>query len=443
MYPMPAGMAQVIQDTHQVRTYAVIYERPWPVRSASQAAASPWGWVGTQVGPALPVETGTVTIDNTGVQRRRASLTIAPTSGVLPTSVYSSLTPFRNMVLLYYAVGTEANPLPPFGSGPSEYSQAPPPGSYQLGIFVLTDVDVDLENSGDVKLSLELQDLSQDISRRVLLKPYVTANGIYMTDAIKELLYFANSQGLQAIPWFQAEPNYALTSGGQGPDVLYAAGYTWDEGQDPWQAAQQMAEACGMQLYYAPTGQTMLTYIPNPASTTVCWAYGSGLVPPPGPSAPGVGGIYPMLTSVKRTFSQSQVFNYVEYVVEGANANPSPDLLYVGTSFLAQLGDTDPNSPTNINGPYGIAGDVQYDQINYQPSVALIAAKARLRRDLGAADMVTFTAMPNPAHEAYDVIHVQAPEIGLDQLYVIDTVELPLDAGKDMTVTARRVVNVP
>ncbi len=438
MYPMPPGMAQALSGPHQIRTYAVIYQRPWPLHTAAQARANPWAWVGTQVGPALPVETGTVTIDNTGVQRRRASLTLAPTSGVLPTSVYSSLTPFRNMILLYYCVGTESNPLPAFSVGGT---QAPPSNSYLLGIYVLTDVDVDLENSGDVKLTLELQDLSQDISRRVLLAPYVTQNGILMTQAVQELLDFANSQGLQALPWFQAEANNALTSGGQGPDVLYAAGYTWDEGQDPWQATQQMAEACGMQLYYTPTGVTQMSYIPNPASTPTCWAYVSGLAP--NPVISGIGQIGPMLTSVKRTFSQSQVFNYVEYVVEGANANPSPDLLYVGTSFLAQLGDTDPNSPTNIHGPYGIAGDVQYDQINYQPSVALIAAKARLRRDLGAADMVTFTAMPNPAHEAYDVVHVQAPEIGLDQLYVIDTVELPLDAGKDMTVTARRVVNVP
>ena len=435
MYPMPSGMAQALSGPHQIRSYAVIYQRPWPPNSAAKAAANPAAWVGSQVGPALPVETGTVTIDNTGIQRRRASLTVAPTSGVLPTSVYSALTPFRNMVLLYYAVGTADNPLPPYGSG------AVPSNAYLLGIFVLTDVDVDLENSGDVKLSLELQDLSQDISRRVLLAPYVTQNGILMTSAVKGLLYFANSKGLQAVPWFQAEQNDALTSGGQGPDVLYAAGYTWDEGQDPWQACQQMAEACGMQLYYTPTGVTQMSYIPNPASTPVCWSYVSGLAPSPVVS--GVGAIGPMLTSCKRTFSQSQVFNYVEYVVEGANANPSPDLLYVGTSFLAQLGDTDPNSPTNINGPYGIAGDVQFDQINYQSSVALIAAKARLRRDLGAADMVTFTAMPNPAHEAYDVVHVQAPEIGLDQLYVIDTVDLPLDAGKDMTVTARRVVNVP
>ena len=432
---MPSGMAQALSGPHQIRSYAVIYERPWPRNSPAVARQSPWAWVGTQVGPALPVETGTVTIDNTGIQRRRASLTVAPTPGVLPTSVYSALTPFRNMVLVYYAVGTASNPLPPYGSG------AVPSGAYLLGIFVLTDVDVDLENSGDVKLSLELQDLSQDVSRRVLLAPYVTANGILMTSAVQQLLGYANSQGLQSVPWFQAESNYALTSGGQGPDVLYVAGYTWDEGQDPWQASQQISAACGMQLYYTPTGVTQMSFIPNPAATPVSWSYVSGLAPDPWVA--GVGTIGPMLTSCKRTFSQSQVFNYVEYVVEGANANPSPDLLYVGTSFLAQLGDTDPSSPTNIHGPYGIAGDVQFDQINYQPSVAMMAAKARLRRDLGAADMVTFTAMPNPAHEAYDVIHVQAPEIGLDQLYVIDTVDLPLDAGKDMTVTGRRVVNVP
>lgn len=428
-------MPEALSGPHQIRTYAVIYQRPWPRNPAWVGAVSPFAWAGTQIGPALPVETGTVTIDDTGIQRRRANVTVAPTSGVLPTSVYSALTPFRNLVLLYYAVGTQDNPLPPYGSG------AVPSNAYLLGTFVLTDVDVDLENSGDVKITMDLQDLSQDISRRVLLKPYVTNNGILMTRAVQELLEFATSSGLQSLPYFVPDANPALTSGGEGPDTLYAAGYTWDEGQDPWQAAQQMSEACGMQLYFGPAGATIMSYIPNPAATPTCWSYVSGLAP--NPWVNGVGYIGPMLTSCKRTFSQSQVFNFVEYVVEGANANPSPDLLYTGTSFLAQIGDEDPQSPTNVNGPYGVAGDVQFDQINYQQSVALVAAKARLRRDLGAADMVTFTAMPNPAHEAYDVISVQAPEIGLNQLYVIDTVELPLDAGKDMTVTARRVVNVP
>ena len=431
MYAMPPGMAALLSTDHQIRTYAVLYQQPYPPLSHPP---TPWAWVGTQVGPALPVETGSVTIDNTGVQRRRATLTIAPEPGILPTSVTSSLTPFRNLVLLYYAVGNSASPIP-------AYDGSVPPNAYLLGIFVLTDVDVDLVNSGDVKLTCELQDLSQDISRRVLLAPYVTDNGVYMTRAVQQLLDFANSGGLQAVPWFVTEYNPATTSNGP-PDALYAAGYTWDEGQDPWQAAQQISETCGMQLFYTPTGVTQMSYIPNPATSPVCWIYTTGLAPQP-QSVAGIGNIGPMLTSVKRTFSQSQVFNFVEYVVEGANANPSPDLLYVGTSFLAQIGDTDPQSPTNIHGPYGIAGDVQYDQLNYQQSVALTAAKARLRRDLGAADMVTFTALPNPAHEAYDVIHVIAPEIGLDQLYVIDTVELPLDPGKDMTVTARRVVNVP
>ena len=437
MYGMPSGMPALLSQSHQIRTYAAIYQRPWPPHTPQQAAVSPWAWVGAELVPIspLPVQTGTVTIDNTGVQRRRATLTVAPTKTVLPTSVLSDLTPFRNMVLLYYVVGAPDAVLP---------TNQIPAGAYLLGIFTLTDVDVDLTNSGDVTISMELQDMSQDISRRTLRAPYVTQNGMLMTQAVKDLLNFASSTGLP-LPWFSAEQNNALTSGGEGPDTLYAAGYTWDEGQDPWQACQQMAEACGMQLYFTPTGVCEMSYIPNPATTPTCWTYYTGEIPGSVVGDQNAAGVLvgPMVTSCKRTFSQSQVFNYVEYVVEGANANPSPDLLYVGTSFLAQLGDTDPQSPTNIYGPYGIAADVQYDQINYQPSTAMIAAKARLRRDLGAADMVTFTAMPNPAHEAYDVVHVLVPEIGLDQMYVIDTVDLPLDAGKDMTVTARRVVNVP
>lgn len=440
MYTLPAGMAEQLGQSHQTRVYASLYQRPWPPTGGS---STPWAWLGTELLPIspLPVESGTLTIDNTGVQRRRATVTVAPlrppSAGyvpVYPTSVASQLTPFRNMVVLYYATAPLDGTLPP---PPQGFSPTASADVFTLGVFVLTDVAVSLQKNGDIKLTLELQDMSQDVSRRVLLKPYVTQNGVSMTSAIEAIINEAFSTGGLRLPAFSADYSGALTSGGEGPDVLYAAGYTWDEGQDPWEAAQQMAEAIGYQLYFGPAGACLASPIPNPATTPVCWQYATGYAP-----TKATGG-FPNLTSVKRPFSQSQVFNYVEMVVEGANANPSPDLLYVGTSFLAQIGDTDPSSPTNIHGPYGIAGDVQYDQINYQQSVAQFAAKARLRRDLGAADMVTFTALPNPAHEAYDVVSLTAPEIGLAQNYVIDTVELPLNAGQDMTVTARRVVNVP
>jgi hypothetical protein len=422
MYTLPPGYAEILQNPpYQMRAYAVVYQRPWPPPTSFSA---PFAWVGTELLPIspLPIESGTVTIDNTGVQRRRATLTIAPTSAVLPTSVNSPLTPFRNMVLLYYAVAPITAPLP--------FSKVPP-DAYLLGIFTLTDVAATVTKAGDVTLQLELQDMSQDVSRRVLRVPYVTENGVPMTDAIKDILDVATQSG-EPLPWFHATPTSALTSGGQGPNTLYAAGYTWDEGQDPWQAAQQMAESIGYQLYFGPTGVCLATPIPNPAALESCWTY-----------AMGVPDVVDNITGLTRTFSQSQVYNYVEMVVEGANANPSPDLLYVGTSFLAQIGDTDPTSPTNIHGPFGISADVQFDMLNFQPATALQAAKARLRRGLGQADMVTFTALPNPAHEAYDRITVKAPRIGLQQDYFLDTIEIPLEPTSEMTITGRRVVNVP
>jgi hypothetical protein len=430
MYGLPPGYAQILQSPpYQMRAYALVYQRPWPPPAHFSA---PNAWVGSElqaISP-LPIESGTVTIDNTGVQRRRATLTVAPNSAgvldqapVLPTSVNSPLTPYRNMVLLYYAVAPMSAPPLPFAN--------PPPDAYLLGIFTLTDVAVAVTKAGDVTMQLELQDMSQDVSRRVLQVPYVTQNGVPMTEAIKDILTTATRSG-RTIPWFQFTPTSALTSGGQGPDTLYAAGYTWDEGQDPWQAAQQMAESIGYQLYFTPTGVCLGTPIPNPAALESCWTY-----------AMGVPDVVDNITGLTRTFSQSQVYNYVEMVVEGANANPSPDLLYVGTSFLAQIGDTDPTSPTNIHGPFGISADVQFDMLNFQPATALLAAKARLRRGLGQADMVTFTALPNPAHEAYDRITVKAPRIGLQQDYFLDTIEIPLEPGSEMTITGRRVVNIP
>jgi hypothetical protein len=410
MYGMPPGMAQALAQNHQIRVYAAVYQRPWP----QHPIAGAFGWVGTELKPLspLPVETGTLTIDNTGVQRRTATLTTAPTNVVVPTSVTSQLTPYRNMVLLYYAVGTTANPLP-------ADSTTIPPTAYLLGIFTLTDVHVSMpSNSGDMTVTMDLQDLSQEIARRTLQTTYVTESGIPVTRAVQEMLNYACQTGF-SLPWFAADPSPGITSGTPGT----TGGYTWNEGQDPWAACQQMAQYNGQQLYFGPAGACLMKNIPNPAYQPSVWTYASG----------GVPGVAPMITGIDRTLTQSGVFNAVGVIVESA---------YVFAPFAVLVKDTDPQSPTYAAGPFGVATDIVYDLFNFQQNVALIAAQAQLRKDLGMADQVQFTALPNPAHEAYDRITVVVPEIGLHQDYIIDTLELPLDAVSDMTVTARRVVNV-
>lgn len=440
MYGIPDPMLGILQGgSFQVGCYAAVYERYWPRRSPAQSAGTAgFAWVGAELSISpLPVESGTVTIDNSGAQRRRATLTVAPISSIIPTNVTSPLTPFRNMVVLYYCVGNDEYPLP-------AWPTLPPTGqTILLGCFTLTDVAAARSSSGDLTLTLDLQDMSQDISRQVLTQTYVTPNGTSMTAAAEQLMKYAAPD---VIPWFQADATSALTSGSDSaPDLPNAAGYTWDPGQDPWEAAQEMAQAIGMELYFTPTGVCQMSYIANPAAQQPVWAYvdqqSLSQLGEPGPGGAA------QITSITRTFSQSQVYNVVQMIVESANSNPSPDLLYTGTSFLAVVGDNDTTSPTYQFGPFGQSADVYYDQFNYQSGPALVAAKALLRQGLGAADVVEFTAIPNPAHECYDVIVVSCPDLGINVgtpgWYVIDTIELPLTPEKDMTITARRVVNVP
>jgi hypothetical protein len=421
MYALPSGMKSILQNPpYQMRCFARIWQRNWPPSGTGQEAA-----IGKQLPiPPLWIESGTVTIDNTGVQRRQATLTITIPPGdesIMPTNISDVLTPFRNYLQIWYYVAPIGTPAP----------QVPSTNAcFLLGLFTMTDVVIAASSSGDISITVDCMDWSQDISRRVLTNQYVTPNGQNMVSAAQGIIDFAAPN---VVPFFTADSTAALTSAADvGPDNLYAAGYTWDPGQDPWEAAQQMAQASGMQLYFGPSGALNMVNIPNPAGQQSCWTY-----------AQGSKTLHNNLTSITRTLSQSQVQNFVEMVIESASTNPSPDLLYTGTAFLAKIGDTDPTSPTYMYGPFGIAANVFYEEITYQADVAAFAAKALLRSSLGAADMVTFTALPNPAHEAYDRITLYSTRIGLTQDYVIDTVELPLSPDKDMTITARRVVNVP
>lgn len=442
MYALPPGMAERLNTSHQVGAYIQMWQRWWPPLPPTSESAL----IGYPLPiPPLLVEDGTLTIDGSGAERRRCSITVGTETvgpipagvgglfqtgenaalglgqgGVIPVTVASALTPFRNYFQLFYTVGTDIEP-------------------FLLGMFTITNSVVNCNSSGDITVTIEGKDFSQEVSKHQLTSTYTVPPGQDIRVAIQDLLYFAAPT---EIMFFAAG-----TIGSNGPVIAYAPGAagttqaTFDAGQDPWDACQQMADQIGMQLYFQPVGSCVLTPLLDPALQSPVWSYTDGVMGTQPTGLLGLGNCG--ITQISHKFSQENMTNASVVVSESTNSALSGDSVVDDTtSFLAQTIDQDANSPTNVNGPYGTVSQVLYDQTTVQTAVAAIASRAYYWRSIGLREQVMFSALPNPVHEAFDVIAVQCEAIGLTSAYaatqnfVITQLTLPLTSKQPMQITA-------
>jgi len=64
------------------------------------------------------------------------------------------------------------------------------------------------------------------------------------------------------------------------------------------------------------------------------------------------------------------------------------------------------------------------------------AAETTLARVKRPVQQVVFTMVPNPAHEAFDVVEIEDAGETLHR-YMLDVVSIPLDSSGSMTATSR------
>jgi hypothetical protein len=138
----------------------------------------------------------------------------------------------------------------------------------------------------------------------------------------------------------------------------------------------------------------------------------------------GPGGV---IVSGERRINRDGVYNMVVVTSDGADTTAAP---------LAIAYDANPDSPTYWQGPFG-----QVPQFYSDPSVttqgqAAAAASVMLAKSVQLPFQVTFTAVPNPAAETYDVVRVSYGSGAPDELHIIDTLTIPLNASDPLSGTA-------
>ena len=332
---------------------------------------------GSELGD-LPITAGNVDCDGTRDGALRAlSLTVSPHPDAFDwlTAAGAEVVVSRGLTLL---TGDEIVPL---------------------GVFI---IDADVEEAEDGTLTVSGSDRSQRISRARLTDPVNVPQGTVIGDAIADIL-------LSAWPDCPIGATLATVDKALGGRITFLDGAD----SDAWKNARRLAAAAGLDLYMDGDGVAQVRDTPDPESTPVCATY--------------FGGDSAIVLGRTRRAMLSQLYNGVVVWAEGSN---------VGVPKRGEAWDDDPSSPTYCDGPMGRVPMFYTSPLLTSQSDVDSAAETTLARVKRPVQQVVFTMVPNPAHEAFDVVEIEDSD-GTLRRYMLDVVSCPLDSSGSMTATAR------
>lgn len=186
---------------------------------------------------------------------------------------------------------------------------------------------------------------------------------------------------------------------------------TWDVGDDPWSAAQEIAAVLGAQVYSDADGQFTIRELPDITTATPVWTI-----------AAGEGGVY---VSAARGTSADGVFNGVHARGESSETGSAP--------VSSLVVDSDPTSPTYWDGPFGHRPMFHSSSTLTTTGACTQAATVLLRSARAPNARADLSSLPNPALAPGDVLRVVYPD-GTRELHQVASFTVPLTVGGAFTV---------
>jgi len=339
---------------------------------------------GTILSTASPIS-GEVTIDNRRSIRRECTLEFVDTDGSLvPTNNISSvLLPYNREVKIYRGIV--------FPDGTEEL--------VPLGVFVITSVDI-TETSQGVKVAIRGSDRSLILARAKFTNhEFYIDEGTAKETAIEQILKYRYPKVKTIFP----ATNQVTT-------LLYP---TLDQSSDPWREALKIAESASMDLYFDENGIARMRPIPDPDKGTAVATYTDGSDS--------------VLIQLARSLSTDETYNGVIFTGEGTN-------LSIGV--LGEAWDDNPSSPT-YRRTYGEVPKFMSSPTVLTVAEAEEAARAELRKVIGASEKITWDQIVNPAHDVYDLVKVTRSPVGIDKVLMLDAISIPLAANGTMNAIGR------
>jgi len=372
-YPVSSTFRTALEDSHNVVVLATICD----IDGNILATLRPLG--------------GEVSIDiDRSVRREAGDLQLIDPDGTLrPLDYDDLLSPLTGYELRLYR-GIE------FPSGTTEL--------IPLGVFGWSTAAI---MEGETGVTLSIGGL-QDRSTRISNARYSRAVNIVSGTALETALASILEQAWGGVSYAGGQ---LIETGRVMPAVAYGA-----EGDaDPWEDARALADAQGFRLYFDALGLVNLSPIRGANEVTAVVSYGS---------------TYSnlMITSLTKTWDATDTFNGVFALGEGSG------LLI---PFRGLAWDDDPSSPTYYLGNFGKRPRYFSDPTIINQAQADASAAAQLKKTLGIAEKLTWSQLVDPSLDVDDGVNVYDEELGVDRLYRLDRLTIPLAASSPMSAEAR------
>lgn len=331
----------------------------------------------------------TVTVDRAQVIRRTCSIVCTDPGETLLNS--GLLTPWGNEMAVYYGVN--------FDDGTQEL--------VLVGIFEITEVDPD-DTGQDLVITISGSDRMSLVQRNTLTDVYSIPPNTNIGLAIQGIVLATTVSPLAQ------QFNFAPTTFTTG-----SAPITYSAGDDLATEGYDLAASIGCEFFYDPNGVCTMIPTPDPTQAPVWWDFSEGTAN------------FTAL-EVEPILSNQTAYNIVVRAGSGTG---------VGSFAPAIAEDTNPNSPTSVNGGYPPSVDFQTSSLYATQAQAQVAANADLLTDLGTAESFVITSIVIPDADVDRVLMASRARAGVavGSMFVVDSFVLGLGVSGTLASTCRTV----
>lgn len=368
MYATSAGFAAAVAGSHQASVKCEVLLSGTVLTTLEPS--------GTGAG----IVDGEVAQDRTAAIRTQARLTLADPDGVItPRSASDPLQPYGQEIRPYRGVMV---------GGAMEW----------VPLGTLPIIGAARKDDGTYTITVDAHDRASVVARRRSTSgAYSIASGTTFLAAISGIV-------TSRLPGTQVLADLDTTT---TPALLY------DETEDLWAAAQDLARAIGFECYFDRLGNLVLRKIRDTTTDApvVSFVEGANLI------------------EVEAATTNTETYSRVIVTGEGTS----------GTAAVRGVAvDSDSASPTFYQGPFGDVPKFVRSPLVTSSGQANVVAEGILRRVKGLSEAVEAQVLPDPRVDVGDVATITRERAAVDAPYVLDTVRHGLAPNTPTTVSARR-----
>jgi hypothetical protein len=248
-----------------------------------------------------------------------------------------------------------------------------------------------------------LVDLSQRVAEARFEAPTQTLPGATNVSEITRLI-----REVLGLTW----PVIDLTGSTAVCPVMDIARERWSDG------IEKLADAISAEVFFDQLGQAVIRPQPTLNDAPVWYAR-------TGPDG--------NILETDEEWNRDDVWNV--WVVSGARADGTPPV-------TATVADTDPLSPTYVNGPFGRKPRFYTTPLATTTGQCTAIGQSMLARYTGLGCKIGLNLFVNPALDAGDVIEVTDADLGRAQ-HIIDKVTIPLTTEGSQPLATRSNLMLP